>query len=250
MPDPTTTVSGAPPQGDDTVHLLLLRHAHVDSHRGDVPITPAGREQARSAGQWLGRRGDTVAAVLFGGTRRTQETAQGLLDGLRDSHPAGLPGRVEDSFALRNPDLYLGGSRVTMVSSAEAFADQVPRMRARDVLEVPFYQQWLTHPERVGFWLRHTSPPGDDAAAVYARVCWFARSLSDNPHWHGKTVVAVTHSPVLRSVGLHLRATDPGEPAYVHGYELTVAGDGTIHITEVGPSTDSTPQPELSERTS
>ena len=97
------------------VRLLLLRHAHVDGHQGDVPITEQGHKQARRAGEWLIQQGFDVGAVLYGGTRRTCETAEGIVAGL------GEPGgsiRPTDSFALRNPDLYLGGERVSMVSSA------------------------------------------------------------------------------------------------------------------------------------
>ncbi len=216
----------------DPVTLLLLRHAHVDGHRGDVPLTDRGHEQARLAGRWLARRGDDVAAVLYGGTRRTRETAAGLIEGLgqkRATEPL-------DSFALRNPDLYLGGDRVTMVSSAEAFAQQTFEMGAAEVASAPFFGEWLEHPERVGFWVSHPSPPGDDAATVARRMTAFARSLLDVPTWRGKTVVAVTHSPVLRSVGLDLTGADPGEPVHVHGYEFTVA-PCSIVIDDVAPAT-------------
>ena len=219
------------------VTLLLLRHAHVDGHRGEVPITERGESQARLAGEWLAERGDDVAAVLYGGTRRTRETATGLLTGL------GQPtaGAIEpvDSFALRNPDLYLGGDRVTMVSTAEAFAEQTKAMSAADVTAVPFFSEWLTHPERVGFWVAHPAPPGDDAASVARRITSFARSLADAPRWRGRTVVAVTHSPVLRSVGLAVTGTDPGEPVHVHGYSFVIGAEST-DIQLVAPTTSTT----------
>ena len=63
------------------VRVLLLRHAHVDGHRGDVPITEEGHKQARRAGEWLTQHGLDVCAVLYGGTRRTRETAEGILTG-------------------------------------------------------------------------------------------------------------------------------------------------------------------------
>jgi broad specificity phosphatase PhoE len=214
------------------VTLLLLRHAHVDDHRGDVPITPRGQEQALRAGMWLAERGDDVAAVLYGGTRRTRETATGILSGLGPSAAGAEP---TDSFALRNPDLYLGGDRVTMVSSAEAFAEQTRLLRPEDVTDVTFFDEWLHHPERVGFWLTHPSPPGDDAATVARRVSSFARSLADVPAWRGRTIVAVTHSPVLRSVGLDLTGTDPGEPVHVHGYSYSVTD--AVTIQDVAPAT-------------
>lgn len=141
-----------------------------------------------------------------------------------------------DSFALRNPDLYLGGDRVSMVSSASAFAEQTKNLTDDDVMQVPFFSEWLTHPERVGFWVAHPSPPGDTAATVSQRVSAFATSLADVPTLWGTTVVAVTHSPILRAVGLHQHGTDRGEPAYVTGYQLSV-GPGPISIDDVAPTT-------------
>lgn len=217
-----------------TVTVLLLRHAHVEGHRGDVPITDEGHGQARRAGEWIGSDGFKVGAVLYGGTRRTRETAEGILVGLG----AGSPRAMEalDCFALRNPDLYLGGDRVSMVSTAGAFAEQTQNLTADDVSRVRFFREWLEHPERVGFWVAHQSPPGDTAASVSRRISAFAASLADVPAWQGKTVVAVTHSPVLRSVGLHLHGIDPGEPALVTGYKLLVRS-GSVDIEEVAPAT-------------
>lgn len=229
----TAGPQAAPGAGDGgAVRLLLLRHAQVDGHRGDVPITDDGHKQARRAGEWIAAAGHDVAAVLYGGTRRTRETAEGVAAGIGPE--AGIV--ATDSFALRNPDLYLGGDRVSMVSTAEAFAEQTSGLSAEDVTDVGFFREWLQHPERVGFWVAHASPPGDDAASVARRISAFATSLSDVPGWRGRTVVAVTHSPVLRSVGLRLRGRDPGEPAYVSGYDFTVTA-GSVHIDEVAPAT-------------
>lgn len=218
----------------DAVTLLVLRHAHVDGHRGDVPITEQGHEQARRAGAWIGSAGFEVDAVLYGGTRRTRETAEGILVGLGEGGPH--MGEALDCFALRNPDLYLGGERVTAVSTAETFAEQTRNLTAADVLRVPFYREWLEHPERVGFWVAHESPPGDTAASVSRRILSFAESLADVPAWRGKTVVAVSHSPVLRAVGLQLNGVDPGEPALVTGYRMLVR-PGSVDIEEVAPAT-------------
>jgi broad specificity phosphatase PhoE len=197
-----------------------------------VPITEEGHAQARRAGQWVAENGRQVAAVLYGGTRRSRETAEGILSGLGD---AGSGVEVSDAFALRNPDLYLGGDRVNMVSTAEAFAQQTRAMSPEDVTALDFYRRLLEHPERVGWWVAHPSPPGDDAASVARRIDAFARSAGDVPAWRGRTVVAVTHSPVLRSVGLALRGEDPGEPAYVSGYAYTVGPTG-LDVHETAPT--------------
>lgn len=219
--------------GAAAVTLLLLRHGHVDGHRGDVPITEEGHRQAERAGEWIGAAGPPVGAVLFGGTRRTRETAEGILTGLGERRPAA---GALDCFALRNPDLYLGGDRVSMVSTAEAFAEQTRSLTGDDVLQVPFFREWLEHPERVGFWVAHPSPPGDDAASVSRRISAFAASLADVQAWRGKTVVAVTHSPVLRAVDLQRHGADRGEPALVTGYRLLVR-PGSVDIEDVAPAT-------------
>lgn len=221
----------------DTVTLLLLRHGHVEGHRGDVPVTDEGHQQARRAGAWIRSAGFGVGAVLYGGTRRTRETAEGIIVGLggfEEGHPQRL--EATDSFALRNPDLYLGGDRVTPVSTAETFAEQTRALTPDDVLRVRFFREWLEHTERVGFWVAHEDPPGDTAATVNRRILNFAESLADVPAWGGRTVVAVTHSPVLRAVGLQLNGVDPGEPGWVTGYRMLVR-PGSVAIEEVAPAT-------------
>ena len=216
------------------VTVLLLRHAHVEGHRGDVPITDQGQAQARLAGAWIRSAGYDVGAVLYGGTRRTRETAERIVEALDASSAEAT--EILDSFALRNPDLYLGGDRVSMVSTAAALAEQTTNLTAEDVNRVPFFRDWLAHPERVGFWVAHQSPPGDTAAAVARRILAFAGSLTDVPSWRGRTVVAVTHSPVLRALGLWRDGFDPGEPALVTGYRLSV-GSGSPDIEDVAPAT-------------
>jgi broad specificity phosphatase PhoE len=198
-----------------------------------VPITEEGHAQARRAGRWIAEAGHEVAAVLYGGTRRTRETAEGILAGLG---AAAAEVEATDAFALRNPDLYLGGDRVTMVSTAAAFAEQTRALSAEDVDDVEFFRTWLQHPDRVGWWAAHPAPPGDDATAVAGRVDAFARSLADVPAWRGRTVVAVTHSPVLRAVALARRGSDPGEPAYVSGFACTVTADA-VAVDDLIPTT-------------
>ena len=206
-----------------TPRLLLLRHGEVASHRGDIPLTAEGRDQAVEAGRCLAAAQPGAVRLLSGATRRAQETAVGVGDGLRAAGAASVAG-PDVAFALRNPDLYLAGARVDMVSSAGAFAAQVPWLSAEDVLGVPFFAGFLTAPDRIEFWLRSPAPPGDDTAAVAARIVAFARSLGD-AGTRADTVVAVTHSPVLRAVGVGLGLDDPGEPPYLTGFEVWV-GDG------------------------
>lgn len=221
--------------------LLLLRHGEVASHRGDIPITDAGRRQAEEAGRRLAATagsgtgsGTGSVRLLCGGTRRARETAEGVRDGLQAAGAASVTG-PEVAFALRNPDLYLDGVRVDMVSTAEAFAEQVPGLAADQVRRSPFFAGFLSAPDRIEFWLRHGCPPGDDAAAVASRIVAFATSLADRGDTAPATVVAVTHSPVLRAVAVGLAGEDPGEPAYLTGYAVEVAGDGTGRATRFDP---------------
>ena len=85
-----------------------------------------------------------------------------------------------------------------MVSSETAFAEQVPGFTEADVAKVTFFNEWLTVPDRVGWWVRHPEPPGDDAAAVARRIRAFAASFADRDDAPPVTV-AVTHSPVAGS---------------------------------------------------
>jgi broad specificity phosphatase PhoE len=133
------------------------------------------------------------------------------------------------AFALRNPDLYLAGVRVDMVSSEAAFAAQVPGFTEADVAKVAFFAEWLTVPDRVGWWVRHPEPPGDDAAAVAARIRTFAASLADRDDDTAFTV-AVTHSPVLRACALEPAGGDIGEPAWLAGLEAEVDVDRTVRL--------------------
>jgi broad specificity phosphatase PhoE len=203
--------------------LILLRHGEVASHRGDIPLTAAGRAQAEDAGRRMAAQGLGKVRLLSGATRRASETAEGVRAGLSaDGVPVSGP---DVAFALRNPDLYLAGARVDMVSSAEAFADQVPWLAADDVLAVPFFAGFLSAPDRIEWWLRAGDPPGDDVASVAARIVAFARSLADSGT-AADTVVAVSHSPVLRAVAVGLGLDDPGEPGYLTGYAVEVGADG------------------------
>lgn len=210
-------------------HLFLLRHGEVASHRGDVPVTPEGLKTAREVGRNLANRADgDLIRVISGETRRTRETAAAVAEGARETGA-----RVQEdgvAFALRNPDLYLAGTRVDMVSSETAFADQVAGLSEEDVARVDFYREWLSVPDRVGWWVRHRQPPGDDAAAVAARIGRFAASLADRSNDTGFTV-AVTHSPVLRAIALIAVGQESGEPRWLAGLEADINPDRTVRFS-------------------
>ncbi len=211
-----------------TQHLFLLRHGEVTSHRGDVPVTEAGLKIAAETGQRLAKRAQTIR-VISGETRRTRDTAAALAQGARDAGAEVIEDGV--AFALRNPDLYLAGVRVDMVSSEAAFAAQVPGLEAADIARAPFFAEWLSVPDRVGWWVAHQHPPGDDATAVATRIRTFAASLADRAD--ATLTVGVTHSPVLRACALSVAGVDPGEPNWLAGLQAEISPDGSVSMNVI-----------------
>lgn len=214
------------------MRLYLIRHGEVASHKGDVPITPYGERQAFEVGQVLGRRESGPVLILTGETQRAMETANHLAKGVAEVGVRVLGPQV--AFALRNPDLYLAGTRVSMVSSAEALAEQVEGFSAEHVASLGFFPEFFDSPDRIGWWLTHESPPGEDVAAVIARLRAFVTSLTDPIPGEPDAVVAVTHSPLLRAAGLDLLGRDIGEPPWVSGLLIEVESDGTISAEIIG----------------
>lgn len=214
--------------------LLLLRHGEVASHRGDVPVTEFGLKHARRSGKSLAAQVDGPLTVLYGGTRRTRETAEAVIQGMEDSARVAGPA---DSFALRNPDLYLAGTRVNMVSSPEALAEQVPGMTVAQASANGWWTEFFAAPDRIGWWLQQVDPPGENVHQVGARIEQFARSVADPGPLQGRLVVAVTHSPLLRAALLLGTGADPGEPGYVTGADVRVHDNGRLTITPYDPLT-------------
>ncbi|WP_030661684.1 histidine phosphatase family protein [Streptomyces cellulosae] len=231
----------SPATSEEPVRLIVLRHGAIASHKGDVPLTDEGRAQAMAAGRWFARQNLTAIGLLASPTTRTRETAEHFRRGAESVRPdISLP-EPQPSFALRNPDLYLGGHHVNMVSSAAAFREQAPSVTEEDVLKAPFYGGFLTDADRIGYWLGHSHPPGDTARAVGTRIEAFTRSLAHVPDWSGRIIVGITHSPVLRAIALTFLGADPGEPPYLHGYRLTLRPGGAISVTPEAPGTSEYP---------
>jgi broad specificity phosphatase PhoE len=217
---------------EPSVRALLLRHGEVASHRGDVPVTEDGLVHAERVGKTLGQQVDGAVTVLFGGTRRTRETAAAIVRGIDDDDRVHGP---IDSFALRNPDMYVAGTRVNMVSSAESLAEQVPAMTPEQAAANAWWASFFGSPDRIGWWLAQDDPPGETASDLSSRIERFVRTMSDPGPLQGRLVVCVTHSPVLRSVLLHATGEDPGEPAYVTGAEIVVGQSLRLTIRPYDP---------------
>ncbi|MEM9973764.1 MAG: histidine phosphatase family protein [Pseudomonadota bacterium] len=208
------------------VTLAFLRHAKVPSHKGDMPLTADSGADIQAAIPKLRAMIGQGDDVLFLATRtqRSQQTAVALRDAIAPEAPEILP-----AWGLRNPDLYLAGSRVEMGSTPEFLASQCEHLSLpRDAAaEHPFFGAFLTAPDRIEYWLNHETPPGENAAAVAKRVLQFAESFLDMPSHNDLVVACVTHSPVMRAIltkGLNL--SDPGEPGWVEAIVIEVTRGG------------------------
>ena len=210
-----------------THRLLLLRHGEVPSHRGDVAVTDRGLDSAERVGRRLATTAGRIR-VLTGETLRTRQTGAAIATGARAAGATADEPRV--AFALRNPDLYVAGERVNMVSSAAALAEQVPGMTEDEAAVVPFFAKFFSHPDRIGWWLRLGDVPGDDAEALARRIDHFAASLPDRTTQPAGLTVGVTHSPLLRACALVHLGHDPGEPEWLTGLELSVSSDRSIAV--------------------
>lgn len=191
-------------------------------------MTDAGLAHAERTGRAIGSRTDSAISVLFGGTRRTRETAEAIVRGIGD------PGRVDgptDSFALRNPDMYVAGARVNMVSSPEFLAEQVAGMTPAQVEANQWWTTFFEAPDRIGWWLTQDDPPGENSRDVARRIERYARSFSDPGPHQDRLLVCVTHSPLLRSVLSAVVGQDPGEPGFVTGALIQVSSSGQLRTS-------------------
>lgn len=204
------------------MRVYLLRHGEVASHQGDVPITAEAEEEAFRVGRHFGGEVGPVR-VLTGETRRAKVTGTHFSRGLGSAGVEVIGPDV--AHALRNPDLYVGGVRVNMVSDAPALAEQVAGLSPGDVPAIGFFTEFFASSDRIGWWLTHPTPPGEKADAVAGRMRSFLISLQDPVPTRTEAVVAITHSPLLRSVALDLLGADIGEPPWVSGLLVTVGDD-------------------------
>lgn len=219
--------------------VLLLRHGQVANHRGDVDLTELGVAQATNAGSWFAETNIEVAAVLSGETIRARDTAKYFVEAFRVG--GGQVDDAEVSFALRNPDLYLGGHRINMGEGAEALAAQSPSIEPSAVGDIEWYRDLMTAPDRVGFWLEHANPPGDTARSTGERIDTFVRSVAHVPKWQGQTIVAMTHSPVLRAVRFNHWGDFSKEPPFLHGYAMSIGPDGGLNLEQFETGTGDIP---------
>ncbi len=160
-------------------------------------------------------------------TLRTRQTVEEVRESMAEALGPGVADLLEvnEQPAIRNPDLYVAGQRVEMVSSVEALSEQLSAPPVDlDVLSGhPFFSVFWTTPDRIGYWVEHPDPPGEDAVAVARRQLTFASSLPVDPENRPVRYVLSTHSPVLRAILLCYAGGDPGEPEYLEPVDLILS---------------------------
>ena len=212
------------------VKVHWIRHGQVASHRGDVPLTDEGIAQSRERGRILAEDLSPGEIVHFMHaptlrTRRTVEEVRATMaDILGPDSDVDLL-EVSEQQAIRNPDLFVAGQRVEMVSSVDALADQLsePPVAPEMLSKHPFFKEFWTSPDRIGYWVDHPDPPGENAAAVARRQITFATSLRELVEDRPKRYVLSTHSPVLRAILTCYLERDPGEPEYLESIDFILS---------------------------
>jgi broad specificity phosphatase PhoE len=218
-----------------TVRVHWVRHGKIASHSGDVPLTDEGVNQARERGRLLAEdlSPGEIVHFMHAPTLRTRQTVEEIRASMGDA----LGGDVDlleisEQRAIRNPDLYVAGQRIEMVSSAEALAEQlsVPPVDPETLSQHPFFREFWTSPDRIGYWVSHPAPPGEDTVAVARRQMTFALSLLDGPENRPTRYVLSTHSPVLRAILMCYTGEDPGEPEYLEPIDLILPENGSSEL--------------------
>ena len=213
-----------------TVKIHWLRHGKIASHRGNVPLTEEGLAQARERGRMLAEdiSPGEVVHFMHAPTLRARQTIEEVRASMEEALGSGSGVElleISEQWAIRNPDVFVGGQRVEMVSSVEAFAEQLSAspVDPETLANHPFFSAFLASSDRIGYWVEHPDPPGEDAVAVARRQMTFATSLLDKEEDRPVRYVLATHSPVLRAILLCYLGEDPGEPGHLEPIELTLS---------------------------
>jgi broad specificity phosphatase PhoE len=218
-----------------TLRVHWVRHGRIASHSGDVPLTDEGVAQARERGRLLAEdlSPGEIVHFMHAPTLRTRQTVEEIRASMAETlgSDADLL-EVSEQQAIRNPDLYVAGQRIEMVSSAEALAEQlsVPPVDPETLSQHPFFREFWTSPDRIGYWVAHPDPPGEDTVAVARRQMTFAASLLGRPENRPARYVLSTHSPVLRAILLSYTGEDPGEPGYLEPIDLNFSENGSSEL--------------------
>jgi broad specificity phosphatase PhoE len=178
---------------------------------------------------------EEIVHFMHAPTLRTRQTVEEIRASMAEPLASGSDAdllEVGEQWAIRNPDLYVAGQRVEMVSSAEALAEQLsaPSVDPETLSEHPFFRGFWASPDRIGYWVEHPDPPGEGAVAVARRQMTFAMSLLDRLENRPVRYVLSTHSPVLRAILLCYTGKDPGEPRYLEPIDLILSENGSSEL--------------------
>ena len=221
-----------------------VRHAQVASHQGDLPVSGEGRQQVEAAGRQFSKKliAGEVVSLLYAPTRRTRETALLLYSSMIEvfdcaEQPEVYLSPPVEHWAIRNPDIYVAGVRIELVSTAGTLVEQLPpsSLGSQELAQLPFLRGFWADPDRIGYWVNHPNPPGEDADTVARRLLTFAVSLLDLPRVQPRRYICVTHSPEIRAfVRRYLLGHDPGEPGYLASVDLEFENDGSCTVQYQG----------------
>jgi hypothetical protein len=147
------------------IMVWFVRHGAVASHRGDVAVTERGARDAEAAGERLATVLESGAAVEFlhAPTRRALETAEAIRRGVGRAVPSNAGIRVANprsEHAIRNPDLYVAGIRVEMVTSIQALSAQLPPglLTTDAVAKNEFFARFCAARDPMRVWLDDDDP--------------------------------------------------------------------------------------------
>jgi probable phosphoglycerate mutase len=212
-PGATIRSSWAPPT-ENATRLILVRHGETDlteqrrySGRGDVPLSPRGREQARAAAGRVAKLAPDAALVVTSPLSRCRTTANEIARAI-----AGVPVRAEPDLIECDFGEWEG---LTFADVRDGWPDALA--------------EWLASPA--------VAPPGGESFdAVAERV---ERVVSGLLARHtGKTVIAVSHVTPIKLV---LRDALHGGDGFLHRLYLDPGGlslvdywpDGSVAVRTV-----------------
>lgn len=205
-----------PATGDETVDILLVRHAHTADYTDDSGLTERGVEQSLTWGRQFaaGVPTDQRVTLLTGPAQRARETAEHVRAGLAEGScvvapPATLAGL--HNFRIRTPS---GPQEITEAfpgyRTASGNVDGGPRplwMREIDV----FWDEHVRGDDPITLWMRVPLLTFEPPAAVVRRLLAAMAGLVQEAS--SRTLyVCCTHSGPMRALAAWALGRDLGEP--------------------------------------
>jgi broad specificity phosphatase PhoE len=187
--------------------LNLVRHSRVADYACDVSITAQGIEEARNRGRELAAKlpdGETIF-VHAGPARRARQTANALLEGLREILHArsNIHPTVNIDDRLENCQCLIAGNRFDVNYAMLDAAKELSRHPAapadtRDTVRF-LTRIWHETDDAMDAWMNHDGPGAESPATVNARTQDFLNAMLGDPRAGRIRHIAVTHSGNLRA---------------------------------------------------